>query len=182
MFRAKHKLVFIVYNGNSPPREKQLLLKILLVYHMRSVKRVGDECLGIESDHRGSSSSLLVIIAFPKLKSLTISSMLELEEWDYRITRTGNTVINIMPRLSSLEIIACPNLKALPDHIHQTTTLKELRILACELLGERYRKGEGEEWPKISHIPNLEIWPGQVIPSLTLICFVVRFNLIKKHK
>ncbi|XP_024039133.1 putative disease resistance protein RGA3 [Citrus clementina] len=143
----------LLWENCRPSFEKLSLL------HMRSVKRVGDECLGIESDHRGSSSSSLVIIAFPKLKSLTISTIMELEEWDYGITRTGNTVINIMPRLSSLEIVACPNLKALPDHIHQTTTLKELRIVHCGLLEERYRTGEGEDWPKISHIPNLEIWP-----------------------
>ncbi|KAH9716302.1 hypothetical protein KPL71_021416 [Citrus sinensis] len=98
-----------------------------------------------------------LIIAFPKLKSLLIEDLLELEEWDYGITRTGNTVIDIMPRLSSFEIKWCPKLKALPDYIHQTTTLKELRILMCGLLKERYRKGKGQDWAKISHIPNIDI-------------------------
>ncbi|KAK9213982.1 hypothetical protein WN944_005968 [Citrus x changshan-huyou] len=140
-----------------PPLGKLPSLEALSLLFMRSVKRVGDEFLGIESDHHGSSSSSSVIIAFPKLKSLSIEFLRELEEWDYGITRTGNTVINIMPRLSSLTIARCPKLKALPDHIHQTTTLKELSILACRLLKERYRKGEGEDWPKISHIPNTDI-------------------------
>ncbi|GAY65610.1 hypothetical protein CUMW_242480, partial [Citrus unshiu] len=87
-----------------------------------------------------------VIIAFPKLKSLTISWMLELKEWNYGITRTGNAFINIMSRLSSLTIDSCPKLKALPDHFHQTTTLKELIIGSnCGLLEERYRN-RGGDW------------------------------------
>ncbi|KAH9750758.1 hypothetical protein KPL71_013998 [Citrus sinensis] len=141
-----------------PPLGKLQSLENLHIWRMASVKRVGDEFLGIESDHHDSSSSSSVIIAFPKLKSLSINEMEELEEWDYGITRTGNTVIDIMPRLSSLTIILSHKLKALPDYIHQTTTLKELHILGCDLLEERYRKGEGEDWPKISHIPNFEIW------------------------
>ncbi|KAL9451700.1 hypothetical protein AB3S75_013301 [Citrus x aurantiifolia] len=138
-----------------PPLGKLPSLEELRVVYTPSVKRLGDEFLGIESDHHDSSSSSSVTIAFPKLKSLSIESMFELEEWDYGITRTGNTFINIMPRLSYLEIYLCRKLKALPDHIHQTTTLKKLRIEGCDLLEERYRKGEGEDWPKISHIPNL---------------------------
>ncbi|KAH9685045.1 hypothetical protein KPL70_013791 [Citrus sinensis] len=124
---------------------------------MKSVKRAGNEILGIESDHHDSSSSSSVIIAFPKLQSLFIEDLPELEEWDYGITRTGHPFIDIMPRLSALAIAVCPKLKALPDHIHQTTTLKGLSIWGCDLLEERYRKGEGEDWPKISHIPNIYI-------------------------
>ncbi|KAH9716308.1 hypothetical protein KPL71_021418 [Citrus sinensis] len=120
-------------------------------------EKSGDKFLGVESDHHDSSSSSSVIIAFPKLKSLVIQGLTELE-WDYGITRTGYTFIDIMPRLSSLRIDVCPELKALPDHIHQTTTLKELKIFECELLEERYRKGEGQDWPKISHIPNIDIY------------------------
>ncbi|KDO40791.1 hypothetical protein CISIN_1g0439642mg, partial [Citrus sinensis] len=123
------------------------LEKVIITY-MISVKRVGNEFLGIE-----------IIIAFPKLKSLTISWMLELKEWNYGITRTGNAFINIMPRLSSLTIDSCPKLKALPDHFHQTTTLKELIIRSnCGLLEECYRN-RGGDWRKISRIPNLEIRP-----------------------
>ena len=104
---------------------------------MESVKRVGNEFLGIESDRHDSSSS--VIIAFPKLKSLSVQ-------------RTGDTFINIMPRLSSLEISV-----GLWDHFHQITTLKVLQIVACRTLRRRYRQGRGEDWPKISHIPDTMI-------------------------
>ena len=136
-----------------PPLGRLPSLGKLFISELECVKRVGNEFLGIESDSDPSSSSSSSVIAFPKLKSLTIWTMEELEEWDYRIT--GN--IFIMPCLSSLQIFICGKLKALPDHFHQTTTLKELRILLCDILEERYRKGRGEDWPKISHIPNVII-------------------------
>ncbi|KAK9217477.1 hypothetical protein WN943_006104 [Citrus x changshan-huyou] len=145
-----------------PPLGKLPSLEKLSISFMCSVKRVDNEILGIESDHHDSSScsSSSVTIAFPKLKSLTISWMLELEDWDYGIAKRGNAFISIMPRLSSLTFDSCPKLKALPDHFHQTTTLKEFNIgWNCGLLEKRYRKGEGEDWHKISHIPNLEIGP-----------------------
>lgn len=128
-----------------PPLGKLPSLEKLYIAQMKSVKIVGSEFLGVESDHHGSSS---LVIAFLKLKSLTIWFLEELEEWDYGITIMGNTFISIMPRLSFLNINGCRRLKALPDHFHQTTTLEELEIV------ERYREEEGEDWPKISHIPN----------------------------
>ncbi|GAY67762.1 hypothetical protein CUMW_259080, partial [Citrus unshiu] len=62
-----------------PPLGKLQSLENLHIWRMESVKRVGDEFLGIESDHHGSSSSSSVIIAFPKLKSLSIEVLRELE-------------------------------------------------------------------------------------------------------
>lgn len=136
-----------------PPLGRLPLLEKLFISELESVKRGGNEFLGIESDSDPSSSSSSSVIPFPKLKSLTIWTMEELEEWDYRIT--GNTFT--MPCLSSLQIFLCSKLKALPDYFHQTTTLRELRILLCDILEERYRKGTGEDWPKICHIPNVII-------------------------
>ncbi|KAK9214447.1 hypothetical protein WN944_006439 [Citrus x changshan-huyou] len=113
-----------------PPLGK-LPLEKLALQNLNSVKRVGNEVLGIEEssdDDPSSSSSSSSVIAFPKLKSLKIWDMEELEEWDYRVTRKEN--ISIMPRLSSLEIDCCPKLKVLKslkakhlwaDHIFQLT-------------------------------------------------------------
>ncbi|KAH9751756.1 hypothetical protein KPL71_014423 [Citrus sinensis] len=111
-----------------PPLGK-LPLEKLKLWNLKSVKRVGNEFWGIEEsseDGPSSSSSSPSVIAFPKLKSLEIWGMEELEKWNYRITRKGN--ISIMPRLSALSICGCPKLKVLPDYILQTTTLQELRI------------------------------------------------------
>ncbi|KAH9751764.1 hypothetical protein KPL71_014430 [Citrus sinensis] len=142
-----------------PPLGK-LPLEKLELRNLKSVKRVGNEFLGTEEsseDGPSSSSSSPSVIAFPKLKSLIIGAMEELEEWNYRITRKEN--ISIMPRLSSLEVRSCNKLKALPDYLLQTTTLQDLTIWKCPILENRYREGKGEDWHKISHIPHIKWWP-----------------------
>ncbi|KAK9214455.1 hypothetical protein WN944_006447 [Citrus x changshan-huyou] len=139
-----------------PPLGK-LPLEKLVIIHLKSVKRVGNEFLGIEEsseDGPSSSSSAPSVIAFPKLKSLIIGAMEELEEWNYRITRREN--ISIMPRLSSLEVRSCNKLKALPDYLLRTSTLQELTIDKCPLLENRYREGKGEDWHKISRFPHIK--------------------------
>ncbi|KAK3217879.1 hypothetical protein Dsin_011849 [Dipteronia sinensis] len=120
-------------------------LEYLMIGEMKSVKRVGNEFVGIEISSSSSSPSL---IAFPKLKTLIFSSMKYWEEWEYKITAGDNT---IMPSLSDLSIRYCPKLKSLPDHILHATTLKKLIIGdECLDLEECYRVERGENWPKIS--------------------------------
>ncbi|XP_044476111.1 putative disease resistance protein RGA3 [Mangifera indica] len=124
------------------PLGKLPSLESLRIYEMR-VKKV---VTGIESD--GAFSSSTSVILFPKLKVLEFSSMSEWEEWDY-----GNT---ILPCLASLSINFCPKLRALPDALLQgAKKLQHLEISYSDLLEERYRKGTGEDWQKISHIPNI---------------------------
>ncbi|XP_044496569.1 putative disease resistance protein At3g14460 [Mangifera indica] len=109
--------------------------------------RVKKLVTGIESD--GAFSSSTSAILFPKLKVLKFSSISEWEEWDY-----GNT---ILPCLASLSIKYCRKLRALPDGLLQgAKNLQHLKIYKSDLLGERYRKGTGEDWQKISHIPNIK--------------------------
>lgn len=120
---------------------------------MRRLKRVGDEFLGIERNSRWSSSS---VVAFLKLKSLTLNNMMEWEEWDYGVTRNKEEDIAIMPCLNSLTIGHCPKIKALPYHLFHC--LEEFKIISCPILGGYYREGTGEDWPKISHIPNIIIY------------------------
>ncbi|XP_031279868.1 late blight resistance protein R1-A-like [Pistacia vera] len=104
-------------------------LESFSIWAMKSVKRVSNEFLGIESD--GTSSSF---IFFPKLKTLTFQYMDEWEEWDYETTRNREEDdITIMPSLVSLSIYNCSKLKALPNHLDQNTTLKK-DISRCPLL------------------------------------------------
>ncbi|KAK9219072.1 hypothetical protein WN943_007711 [Citrus x changshan-huyou] len=133
-----------------PPLGKLPSLESLYIEGMQSVKRVGNEFLGVESDTDGSS-----IIAFPKLKHLKFYDMEELEEWDFGTAIKGEIII--MPRLSFLEISGCCKLKALPDLLLQKTTLQKLLIGRCPILEERCRKETGEDWPNIRHIPELYI-------------------------
>ena len=70
---------------------------------------------------------------------------------------TNNTPkIKIMPRLHSLTIDWCGNLKSLPDYL-RNTPLKKLVIYECPILQQRCERGLGDYWPNISHIPNIEI-------------------------
>ncbi|KAJ4719014.1 Disease resistance protein [Melia azedarach] len=111
-------------------------LECIFISLMESVKRVGYEFLGIKSDHVTSSSSSSPVIAFPKLKFLNFSNRHEWEEWDFGITSSGKEDIIIMPHLNHLRITDCPKLKALPDHLLQSTTLKTISIIRCPILEE----------------------------------------------
>ncbi|KAH7565400.1 hypothetical protein JRO89_XS09G0201700 [Xanthoceras sorbifolium] len=142
-----------------PPLGRLPSLEYLSVNNMSGLKRVGDEFLGIESDVASSSSSSSLIVAFPKLKYLKFESLDEWEEWDTTTRRREDEedVVTIMPCLRNLTIDFCIELKALPDYIVRKTTLEELNINLCSKLKERYERGIGEDWSKISHIPNVNI-------------------------
>ncbi|GLT67364.1 hypothetical protein SLA2020_396790 [Shorea laevis] len=85
------------------------------------------------------------------LRELKIESFIELDalpEW------LGN-----LSSLVSLAIEDCKNLKRLPsaEAIRCLAKLKELRIRACPGLMESCDEETGAEWPKISHIPNINL-------------------------
>ncbi|XP_031286119.1 putative disease resistance protein RGA3 [Pistacia vera] len=101
-------------------------LASLKISQMSGVKTVSKEFLRIENDYLSSPSSSS--IAFSKLESLTIWKMKNWEEWNSGITRSGD---GNMTCLTSLSIRYCENLKALPDYILQSTTLKLLDVRNC---------------------------------------------------
>ncbi|XP_044496007.1 putative disease resistance protein RGA3 [Mangifera indica] len=128
--------------GNLP------FLKLLKLKGMSRVKKVDDDFWGIESKTSSSSS---LCVHFPKLTELRFSSMREWEEWDCKVEE-------FMPCLAVLFLASCPKLKALPDRLLQRTTLHHLQISGSPILTERYNKETGEDWPKISHIPDISIY------------------------
>ena len=58
--------------------------------------------------------------------------------------------------LQSLKIWDCPKLESLPEGIGALTSLQTLDIRECPILLKRCKKQIGEDWHKISHIPNLK--------------------------
>nr|POE95648.1 disease resistance protein rga2 [Quercus suber] len=58
--------------------------------------------------------------------------------------------------LQSLEIHHCTVLKSLPEGIRALPSLQTLEIIQCPILLKRCKKQIGEDWHKISHIPNLK--------------------------
>ncbi|KAK8548574.1 hypothetical protein V6N12_061485 [Hibiscus sabdariffa] len=59
--------------------------------------------------------------------------------------------------LQKLVIGDCPKLAYLPEGMQHLTALKELTIVECPLLGERCMEETGEDWPKIAHVPHINL-------------------------
>ncbi|XP_075674350.1 putative disease resistance protein RGA4 [Castanea sativa] len=95
-----------------------------------------------------SSSSSSFSPPLSKLKELMLSLELESlpEEWFKNLTS-----------LERLYIQWCPNLTSLPEGMSHLTSLQRLTIVDCPQLKQRCEKQNGEDWDKISHIPNLSI-------------------------
>ncbi|XP_044497266.1 putative disease resistance protein RGA3 isoform X1 [Mangifera indica] len=128
---------------NLSPLAKLPSLESLKIHRM-SVKKL---VTGIESD--GAFSSSTSVVPFPKLKVLEFWQIFEWEEGDYQNS--------ILPCLASLSINYCGTLRVLPDGLLQgAKKLQHLEIFTSHLLEERYSKGTGEDWQKISHIPNIK--------------------------
>ncbi|KAL4601285.1 hypothetical protein ACB092_11G261000 [Castanea dentata] len=82
------------------------------------------------------------------LQNLTIwhcPSLIAIPEWICKLIS-----------LQSLEIVGCPKLESLPEGIGALTSLQTLDIRDCPILLKRCKKQIGEDWHKISHIPNLK--------------------------
>ncbi|KAL0561844.1 hypothetical protein IC582_002289 [Cucumis melo] len=101
---------------------------------------------------KGTTSTKSSIIIFPYHYMMSLQSLLlkncqnlkSLPEW------IGN-----LTSLTSLYISFCKKLTMLPEGIRHTHNLKYLAIYDCPMLRERCKKHTGEDWPKISHIPNI---------------------------
>ncbi|KAG5223392.1 disease resistance protein [Salix suchowensis] len=127
------------------------------------VRRLDAGFLGIEEVENANinEGEIARVTAFPKLKTLEIWGLYELEEWDGIERRVGEedattTSIFIMPQLRVLRIYNCPLLRALPDYV-LAAPLQVLDLSGCPNLRKCYEKEKGEEWHKISHIPKVSL-------------------------
>eukprot|EP00258_Populus_trichocarpa_P021947 XP_024437966.1 putative disease resistance protein RGA4 isoform X10 [Populus trichocarpa] len=141
-----------------PPLGRLPNLERLLLFFLK-VRRLDAGFLGVEKDE--NEGEIARVTAFPKLKSFRIRYLEEIEEWDGIERRVGEedanttSIISIMPQLQYLGIRKCPLLRALPDYV-LAAPLQELEIMGCPNLTNRYGEEEmGEDWQKISHIPNI---------------------------
>ena len=79
--------------------------------------------------------------------------------------------IGSLTSLSYLSIQYCPELRSLPEEMRSLRHLYTLEIGGCPCLYERCQMETGEDWPKISHIPEIIIsrhWSRYVKLALSL--------------
>ena len=143
----KLELIHCKYLEHLPSLGQLPFLEVLAITWLRNVRKVGDEFLGIEDSKNKKDYD----VVFLNLKSLKFRGLHNWEDWigmggtgeeeeeenDNGIV-TNPIIITIMPRLRSLTIWNCPNLKSLPDYLPTTPLLKELGIFGSQLLEERH--------------------------------------------
>jgi Leucine-rich repeat (LRR) protein len=59
--------------------------------------------------------------------------------------------------LQVLQIRGCSRLASLPEGMRRLTSLQKLIIVNCPILLRRCKRHTGEDWPKIAHIPELDL-------------------------
>ncbi|XP_050273498.1 putative disease resistance protein RGA3 [Quercus robur] len=142
-----------------PPLGKLPALTSLTIRMINRLKKLGVEFMGIEESEKEKDD--ISITLFPNLITLKFYKLREWEEWNENGGEEEEDCTRrfvIMPRLQHLSIENCPKLKSLPNFLC-TTPLQHLEIYHCQILEEWCKRGTGEEWPKISHIPNINFDP-----------------------
>ncbi|XP_078158365.1 disease resistance protein RGA2-like [Carex rostrata] len=111
-----------------PPVEKLPFLRILKLIHLDNLMHL---CNSASTSAKGGED---VQVAFPSLKNITLSELPELCSW-YE-GEVGNKSSLIFPKLTTLEVIYCPKLTAipiLPSII--SMTVKGNKYLSCFAAG-----------------------------------------------
>ncbi|KAA3453949.1 disease resistance protein RGA2-like isoform X1 [Gossypium australe] len=103
----------------------------------------------------------LTILSCPDLASLPdgVQHMKMLQNLEIRICPKLMALPKVKDLISlrSLAISDCQNIKSLPEGIKQLSEFQHLSIQDCPELEKRCKKGKGEDWLKISHIPYVYI-------------------------
>ncbi|KAI4313471.1 hypothetical protein L6164_026450 [Bauhinia variegata] len=123
----------------------------------------------------------LMIVSCPEVRilpeSLQFTSSLQ------SISLYGLPKLSLLPdwlgsltSLQSLEISDCPKLKCIPMSVQCISNLKSLNISACPELLRHCEEETGEDWPKIAHIPHVNLRSG-INLSPTISCKGFPINL-----
>ncbi|KMT06715.1 hypothetical protein BVRB_7g158770 [Beta vulgaris subsp. vulgaris] len=94
-------------------------------------------------------TSLIVVSPNSSIRELTLSKLKNL--------RALPEEIGHLSQLRDLDIRDCTELASLPQSLRCLSSLQSLRIERCPHLKTRCRKPDGEDWPLIQHIPDIQL-------------------------
>ncbi|XP_050253664.1 disease resistance protein RPM1-like [Quercus robur] len=135
-FRSLQSLTFLYLHWSR--LDEDLLPHIATLPHLRRV-RLTNAYVG---------KQLCFITGFPELTELNITNFLQLNEI---IIEKG-----VMPNLKLLYIQSCMEVKTVPKGIEYLQNLKMLYLKSVSM--ELENRIQNEDFPKVQHIPTINIW------------------------
>ena len=150
-----------ISNATSFPKWPYLpRLKALHIRHCKDLTSLCEEPAAFQGL---SFLKLLSIQGCPKLMTLLPNDGLPKTLECFTISRCTSLkslgpkdVLKSLTSLGDLYIEDCPKLSCLPEE-GVSPSLQHLVIQGCPLLAERCRRSGGKDWPKIMHVPDLEV-------------------------
>ncbi|KAF5823803.1 putative P-loop containing nucleoside triphosphate hydrolase, leucine-rich repeat domain superfamily [Helianthus annuus] len=177
-------LVEIVFYGcknceRIPPLGRLPCLRVIQLVDMHSLKYFHDDDINMSIDNTDMFICLqrLEIHWCPDLVSLpsNLPNLMVLEVTDcWRLISLPDNLPKLedlelngcdklislpcnLPSIRKLKFEYCDGLLSLPDEIPSFKDLNKLEIRSCKHLSKRCKREKGEDWHKISHIPDLSI-------------------------
>ncbi|CAI0428981.1 unnamed protein product [Linum tenue] len=105
---------------------------------------------GSQSLLRTMNMKTTTMASSPPLSKLTSLQLVEMDDLE-TLPEEG---LSNLTSLQVLEIVKCSRLASL-SAVRNLHSLQKLDILECPQLNDRCRKGKGEDWPNISHVPEI---------------------------
>ncbi|KAJ0810935.1 putative virus X resistance protein-like, coiled-coil [Helianthus annuus] len=177
-------LVEIVFSGckkceHIPPLGRLPSLRVIKLVHMHSLKCFHDDDINMSLDNTNMFICLQRLDIFncwklvslpsnlPNLKVLKVArcgelislpdNLPKLEDLELRNCAKSISLPCNLPSIRKMKFEYCDGLLSLPDEILSFKDLNKLEITRCKHLSKRCERNTGEDWPKISHIPDLSI-------------------------
>ncbi|KAJ0613160.1 putative virus X resistance protein-like, coiled-coil [Helianthus annuus] len=141
-----------------PPLGRLPSLRVIELWAMESLKYFQDDDINMSIDNTDMFICLhrLKISWCGELISLP-DNLPKLEDLELRGCEKLISIPSNLPNIRKLRIEDCDGLLSLPGEIKSFKDLNKLEIRSCKHLSKRCKRNTGEDWPKISHIPDQSI-------------------------